>query len=287
MYLVNTAAVVKLVGADGRPVQFVLLPYPFPSRYNLSAANYQSKEEETRHLHSAVGDWLARKPTDANFDQTLPTVLVAHVHVRGGELTTAYRLTDRDDVLFDLGELHPEWRYVALGHIHKPQALGGGETVRYPGSLDRLDFGETHDDHGVLLLDVRGVEPVRPVRLPIPATPFHTITLTDPEADLPTLAEKYPDRESAIVRLIVHPPTGGLSRDEVARQVKKLFPRWLSLEWANAANQNGADAPATFSPRAGFETTVRDYLTARLDGEPGRDAVLALADTFLAAGGPS
>jgi exonuclease SbcD len=284
MYLVNTATVVKLIDPEGKPVQFVLLPYPFPSRYNLSATTYQSKEEESRQLRSVVSNWLTRKPTEEKFDQTLPTVLVAHLHVRGSEMTTAYKMTDRDDVLFDVGELHPEWRYVALGHIHKPQCLGGSETVRYPGSLDRLDILETHDDHGVLLLDVRGVEPVRPVRLPIPPTPFYTITLTDPGAELPTLADKYPDRETALVRLIVHPPAGNTSRDEVTRELKKLFPRWHSLEWVES-DRPGAETPSKFCPRAGFETTIRDYLTEQLAGDSDQSAVLALADTFLAQGG--
>ncbi len=286
MYLANTVGTVKVTDADGARVQFVLLPYPFPSRYNVGSETFASKEEENRQVRGAVSDWLQRKPSDPSFDVTLPTVLVAHLHVRGSEMTTAYKMTDRDDVLFDLGELHTEWRYVALGHIHKPQCLGGSETVRYPGSLDRLDFGETHDDHGVLLFDVRGAEPVVPVRLPIPPTPFHTVTVIDFDAELPTLAEKYPDHATAIVRLTVSPPTGNTDRDDVARQLKKLFPRWHSLAWIEA-ERTGDDgtAKAKFNPRDGFDTTVRNYLTEQLAGDPDSPAVLALADTFLAQGG--
>ncbi len=286
MYLTNSPGAVKLVGADGDAVQFVLLPYPFPSRYKLSATEYKSKDEENRLLQSKVGVWLQKTPADASFDQTLPTVLVAHLHVRGSEMTTAYKMRDADDVLFDVGELHPEWRYVALGHIHKPQCLGGSKTVRYPGSLDRLDFGETHDDHGVLLFDVRGAEPVTPVRLPVPPTPFHTVTVTDFDAELSMLAETYPDRETALVRLRVHPPTGGTDREEVARRLKRLFPRWHSLAWIEAERpDDDGTAKAKFDPRAGFETTVRDYLTGQLAGDADAVAVLALADTFLAPGG--
>ncbi len=285
MYLANTATVVRLVEPDGILVQFVLLPYPYASRYNVPADSFQSKEEETRQVRSAVTDWLQRKPTEAAFDVTLPTVLVAHLHVRGSEMNTAYKMRDADDILFDLGELHPEWRYVALGHIHKPQGLGGSETVRYPGSLDRLDFGEAHDDHGVLVLDVRGADPVRPVRLPIPPTPFHTITILDPDTELPKLAERYPDHATALVRLILAPPPGNTDRDDVARQLKKLFPRWHSLDWADPQRSEAESSRSKFDPRAGFEATVRDYLTEQLAGDPDAAAVLALADTFLAPGG--
>lgn len=288
MYLANNPSVVRLANSSASVVQFVLLPYPFPSRYRVLTDTYASKEEENRQVRQAVSDWLQRKPTEMTFDQTLPTVLVAHLHVRGSELTTAYKMTDREDVLFDAGELHPDWRYVALGHIHKPQSLGGGETVRYPGSLDRLDFGEPHDHHGVILFDVNGAEPVRPKRLSIAPTPFHTITLADPDAELATLHEKYPDHNTAIVRFLIHPPAV-LARDEVMRQLKRMFPRWYSLVWVESANADVTDDGVKFSARAGFTETVRTYLTEQLDREndPDKDRVLALADTFLTPGGQS
>ncbi len=83
-------------------------------------------------------------------------MLAAHLHVRGAELgaPSKYVLTERDDVQFDFADLNPGWAYIALGHVHKPQALKGQANVRYCGSLDRLDFGETHNDHGVLFVEV-------------------------------------------------------------------------------------------------------------------------------------
>lgn len=285
MYLVNNPAAVRLTDPAGNAVQFVLLPYPFPSRYQVPAGDYASKEEENLQVRSRVAEWLRRKSSDATFDQQLPTVLVAHLHVRGSELTTAYKMTDRDDVLFEVGELHPDWRYVALGHIHKPQCLGGSDTVRYPGSLDRLDFGETHTDHGVMLLEVNGADPVIPKRLLIPPTPFHTIILADPDLELQALPEKYPDHNEAIVRFLVHPPTAH-SRDEMSRQLKRIFPRWHALAWVEPVTSDAANK-AKFSPQAGFEDTIRTYLCDQLDREndPDKTHVLALADTFLKPGG--
>jgi exonuclease SbcD len=286
-YLVNGRAVATLTDRGGRRVQFVLVPYPFASRYDLSAADYRTKEEETRLLQAKVAEWVREVSARPGFDPALPTVLAAHLHVRGAEAHTLYKLTDRDDVLFEFADLNPGWAYVALGHIHKPQALNGAENVRYPGSLDRLDFGETHDDHGVLLVEIDGASSVVPKRLPIPATAFHSITLADPEAELPGLAEKYPDRETAIVRVAATPPAGGLSRDEVARQLRKLFPRLHDLKWAEADRGDAEPTAVRFDPRAGFETTVRDWLTEQLANDPDRGAVLELAETFLREGAES
>lgn len=154
--------------------------------------------------------------------------------------------------------------------------------MRYCGSLDRLDFDEKHDDHGVLFVEVGRAGLMRePECLPIPATPFHKITLTDPEAELANLAERFPDRETAIVSVTVNPSTTGPSRDEIARQIRRMFPRLHELKWANRPR---GDAPAdsgTFTPRADFASTVRDYLLKRLADDPDKELVLALADEFL------
>jgi DNA repair protein SbcD/Mre11 len=282
LYLLNGCFYGTVEPRPEDAVQFVLVPYPFANRYDLSTADYRTKEEETRLLHAAVANWLGTVAGRDGFDAALPTVLTAHLHVRGAELHTLYKLTDRDDILFDFADLNPGWAYAALGHIHRPQTLNGAENVRYPGSLDRLDFGETHDDHGVLFVEIDGSKPVAPVRLPIPATPFHSIDLADPESELAGLADKYPDRETAIVRVTAGPPTGDLSRDAIARDLRKTFPRLYDLKWADADRAADA-APVRFSPRAGFETMVRDWLTEKLAADPDKDAVLALAETFLTA----
>jgi CheY-like chemotaxis protein len=101
----------------------------------------------------------------------------------------------------------------------------------------------------------------------------------------PSEADRYPDRETAIVRVSVAPPSGGTSRDEIARQLRKLFPRLHDLRWADTAAPD--EVPTGFTPRAGFETTVRDYLTEKLAGDRDREAVLALAETFLRTAGES
>jgi exonuclease SbcD len=284
MYLLNGRAIATLTAADGGRVQFVIVPYPFASRYDLSAAEYRTKEEENRLLHGRVAEWLQALPNHPRFDPRLPTVLAAHLHVRGAEVgaPSKYVLTERDDVQFDFADLNPGWAYIALGHVHKPQALKNQTNVRYCGSLDRLDFGETHSDHGVLLVEVGRTGLIRePEHLPIPPTPFHTIALTDPEAELPGLAERYPDRETAIVRVTVSACATGPSRDEIGRQVRQLFPRLHELKVADKPRADDSGECGTFTPRADFAVAVRDYLTKRLTDDPDREAVLSLAEEFL------
>jgi len=80
----------------------------------------------------------------------------------------------------------------------------------------------THEGHGVLPVDIEGAALVVPIHLPIPATPFLTIEVVDSETELPTLAEKYPQHDSAIVKLTVHPPSS-TSRDPHRRERRHRY----------------------------------------------------------------
>ena len=76
-------------------------------------------------------------------------VLTAHASVQGasygGERTV---MLGGDLVLSGSFVRDPRLDYVALGHIHKQQDLNqdGHPPVIYPGSIERVDFGEAQDD---------------------------------------------------------------------------------------------------------------------------------------------
>lgn len=285
MYLLNGTYLATLEDASGGKVQFALVPYPTVSRYGRDGDVYHSREEENRLLQARVAEWLAGVPRRGGYDPRLPTVLAAHLHVRGAEVHTLYKLTERDDVIFEPAALLGGWAYVALGHIHKPQAISGAAHVRYCGSLDRLDFGERDQERGVLLVDV-GPQGLRgePEWLPIEPTPFLDLTIDDPAAQLPLLAGRE-GRAEAIVRATVDPRGGVMSRDEIARELRRLFPRLHELRWAGTAAPPAAGAAAAFAPRADFASTVRDYLEERLKDDPDREALLELASRYMREGG--
>jgi exonuclease SbcD len=286
MYLQNGLAFGRLTTPAGEAAQFVLVPYPRAVRYGLPDA-YRTREEEHRLLQTELAAWMTKTLADPRFDHHLPTVLVAHLHVRGANVNGAlFRVSEADDVLVDPAVLQTGWAYAALGHIHLPQAVGGVETVRYPGPLDRLDFGERTDERGVLLVELgpAGVAGT-PTWLPLDPTPMHDVTVADPDADLAGLAEQYPDREAAIVRVRVEKDGTELGRDEVSRRLKALFPRLHQLHFPEATPAGeGKPTPGAADADKPFAERVRAYLADALAAEkdPERDAVLALAETFLA-----
>jgi DNA repair protein SbcD/Mre11 len=202
------------------------------------------------------------------------------LHVRGSEVHSLYKMTEREDILFSFADLNPSWAYVALGHIHKPQILGGAENVRYPGSLDQLDFGDTHGDYGVMLVDINGGEAVHPMRLPLTATPFHTITIQNPDEELSKLASQYPDHLSSIARFRIS-RRGMLGQDEITREVRKLFPRWHEIIWETADKPAESRSTTQFTTKTSLETTVREYVTAQSSQDSDKAELLQLLETFL------
>lgn len=280
-YLLNRPHFGTLEGRAGERVQFVLVPYPTSSRYAEPDDTFRSKDEENRALAARVTDWLRSVPEHKDFDPTLPTVLVGHLHVRGANPYQLFQITERDDVILEAGNVPTSWAYVALGHVHKPQALGGMAHVRYCGSLDRLDFGELGDDKGVVLLDI-GPTGLRqgPTWLPIAATPMLNVEFTDPTSDLNGLADRYPNSQSALVRARVTQGASGPSRDEIVRELRRVFPRYTEISWQRPSSPNHLYGPQP-DAQADYRSTIREYLASQLEGDPDRAALLELAEAFL------
>jgi exonuclease SbcD len=285
VYLATEPTFFQLADTGGNAVQFVLMPYPTPSRYLEGAAQaYASVEEKNRALQSAFAARLGRIQQESRFSWDVPTVLAAHIHLRGARLSTPFRISERESIVFELQDVPADWAYVALGHIHQPQCLMGLTHVRYSGSIERLDLGERSDDKGVVLLDI-GPDGRRgePVVLPLPATPIYDVEIQDPKRELPMLHDRYPDADRALVRYHLRYTAGSDNLEEVLRELDRIFPRWYDRDWqeAGALSPVLPGAGTNESPRS-FQDTVLDYLNAELLDHPDRDALLQLADGLLA-----
>ena len=138
------------------PLQLIALPWV--SRSGMVAhldLSLGDPEELYQQLETRIGEvidsWLEAADPD------LPVVLTAHASIQGasfgGERTV---MLGKDLVLS--GSLVKDKRldYVAMGHIHKPQDLNEGQhpPVVYPGSIERVDWGEAKEDKFFIMAEV-------------------------------------------------------------------------------------------------------------------------------------
>lgn len=130
------------------PVQVIGLPW-------ISRSSFLSTQEtETTDLESVYTDMEQRfqdfiKNCLEEADPHIPVIFTAHASVQGavygGE---RFVMLGKDQVLSGSLVRNPLFDYVALGHIHKPQNLNENAhpPVIYPGSIERVDFGEVEDE---------------------------------------------------------------------------------------------------------------------------------------------
>jgi exonuclease SbcD len=138
-------------------------------------------------------------------DPALPAILTAHLSIDCATVGSEKELMLGKGVCLPLSALaQPVWDYVAMGHIHKPQVLGEHPPVVYPGSLDRIDFGEEGDEKGFYVVELARGE-TRFHRETIKVRPFKTIRCDLMDAAEPTealiAAIEKADLEGAVVRL--------------------------------------------------------------------------------------
>jgi len=140
----------------GIPVQVIALPWV--SRSGMIAHldvrggdPGQIYEQLEVKLTELVNYWIE------NANPDLPIVLTAHASVQGAKYGGERTVMLGGDLVIS-GSLvkNPKLDYVALGHIHKPQDLNENAhpPVIYPGSIERVDFGEAEDKKYFVIAEV-------------------------------------------------------------------------------------------------------------------------------------
>lgn len=89
------------------------------------------------------------------YGEEIPLILMGHLFTSGVATSDSERDIQRGGLeMFSANDFPANCKYIALGHIHKPQRVGNSEIIRYSGSPIPLSFSERNDKKTVLELDV-------------------------------------------------------------------------------------------------------------------------------------
>ena len=141
---------------EGLPVQVLAIPWITRAGVMQSISAGETEEEDPlRVIENGVSDWISLALSET--DPSIPTILTAHASVAGAKLGNEQEIKIGRDVILPLGLVsNPRFDYVALGHIHRHQDLnlGSHPPVVYPGSIERVDFGEVNEEKGFVIAQI-------------------------------------------------------------------------------------------------------------------------------------
>jgi DNA repair protein SbcD/Mre11 len=145
------------------PLQIMGLPWISRSSFMASRELSGTKPSEVfAEIEDSVTELI--KSFWERIDSSLPVIMTAHTSIQGA-IYGGERMVMLGNDLVLSGSLvrDPRLSYAALGHIHKAQDLNEGSQppVIYPGSIERVDFGEAKDDKYYVLVEVVMGQPTR------------------------------------------------------------------------------------------------------------------------------
>ncbi|HBY05644.1 MAG: Nuclease SbcCD, D subunit [candidate division TM6 bacterium GW2011_GWE2_42_60] len=199
------------------PVQIVGIPWPTRSYIALNKTQTITPQELSLQMSTRVAE-LIRLLAD-QCDPSIPAVLAGHLTVSSGLFSGSEKraICGQDPCLLPSQLALSPFSYVALGHLHRYQQVNTDplQPIVYPGSIERIDFGERKEEKGFCLVSIDENDEKKNATYTFIKVPLRTfiqveVTLSGQEYQTEELLaelkkEILPD---AIIKIIYHLPAG-------------------------------------------------------------------------------
>ncbi|WP_159995529.1 exonuclease SbcCD subunit D [Roseomonas sp. 18066] len=233
----------------------------------LLAADYASPEQLAGHFPEAgitdheAGFAAVMGHLRGLRDPAARAIVMAHGFVQGGLESDSERLLQVGGSGAVSAAHLAGFDYVALGHLHRPQAMEGGR-IRYSGSPLAYSFSEAGQQKSATLLEIDATGAVTLEEIPLPARhPLRLVTGT--LAEVLATAEA-PGREDWLQVTLTDRPFDAMAR------LREAFPNVLDLRFQSRAV--AASSPLTRAGARHSPLAVLDAFWLAVRGEALPDA---------------
>ena len=159
-----TDEVITLLDKAGQP-ELIVMAVPYLRDRDVRTVGHGERlDDKERKLAQGIKAHYAQiadiaiaqqAQLQAKYKRSIPIVATGHLFTVGGQTMEGDGV--RDLYVGSLGSIgaeifHPQIDYVALGHLHIPQVVGGQPHIRYAGSPIAMGFGESRQQKQVHLL---------------------------------------------------------------------------------------------------------------------------------------
>jgi exonuclease SbcD len=229
---------------NGETVSIIPIPYLDPHRV--------IEIGEAERSHGGLIDEILKIRIKEVVDPS-KTVVMSHAFVAGGTESDSERKISIGGTARVATDVYKGFGYVALGHLHRPQPVGGSNMF-YSGTPLQYSFSEEHQK-SVRIIDIG--EDVKTHNIEIPVGP-KVVTLTDFLDNLISDA-KYKYAENHLVRVKLKDPTRQLNAYD------RLYSRFANLLFVTYEKEYvGAEFAGTSSElrRLSPDQIVDQYIDA-------------------------
>jgi exonuclease SbcD len=240
----DQGSIVEVPSRDGSEVALVAcVPFVPERRFGDAARLFESVESWYQSYAENMGELLAAMAGGFRSDRV--NILMSHMFTDGALLGGGEREVNIGiEYAVSPSRLPGTATYLALGHVHKPQAVKGSPSpARYSGSLLQLDFGEVDQAKSVCIVDASPGKPalVREVAL------HGGRKLMDVSGTLEELAQRKAQFGDAYLRVVVN--TGGPVAN-IVDNVREFLPDAVDvgLDYPRDAVDDQTQDLATLDP---------------------------------------
>jgi DNA repair protein SbcD/Mre11 len=249
----DQGSLIEVPSRDGSEAALVAcLPFVPERRFGDAAALFAATEAWYQSYAEGMGRLLSAMSEPFRPDRV--NVLLGHLFTDGaipggGE----HQITIGIEYAVSPSRLPATASYVALGHVHRPQAVRGAPSpTRYAGSLLQLDFGETEQTKSVTIIEARPNRPAKVREVALSAGR----RLLDVEGPLDDVLDKGGSLKEAYLRVFVQTdgPIPG-----IAERIRDALPNAVDvqLRYERAEPEDEGQPLSSLQPRDQFVSYYR------------------------------